>query len=445
MLDIQFIRDYPEKVKKAIIDKQLPPRVNVEVVDRILELDKKRRDLILQSETIRRDRNELARRNPPAGGKQAGRPPEEIVKQGRELKQKLAEIDPELKRIENSLDEIMLMVPGVPADDVPVGKDEKDNVVVRTWGEPKFSGKAGSHPVGSFELKDHIELGQSLDILDVDRGTKVAGFRGYYLKNKGALMQLGLMRYGFDKLVAKDFTPMIPPVLDLPRSFVNTGHFPWGQVDVYKTFDDREEQNVRRLAGTAEVPLASYHQDEVLNESDLPKKYAGFSSCFRREIGSYGKDTRGIYRVHEFMKIEQVVLDVNDVKKSRQWLEDLTAISEEILQELGLPYRVLLMCTGEMGEPQFRKYDIETWMPSRKNYGETHSASAMLDFQSRRANIRYRAKDGSTKFVHMLNNTMIASPRILIALWENHQQKDGSINIPSALKPYLGFDSISSK
>lgn len=258
-------------------------------------------------------------------------------------------------------------------------------------------------------------------------------------------MQLGLMRYGFDKLVAKDFTPMIPPVLDLPRSFVNTGHFPWGQVDVYKTFDDREEQNVRRLAGTAEVPLASYHQDEVLNESDLPKKYAGFSSCFRREIGSYGKDTRGIYRVHEFMKIEQVVLDVNDVKKSRQWLEDLTAISEEILQELGLPYRVLLMCTGEMGEPQFRKYDIETWMPSRKNYGETHSASAMLDFQSRRANIRYRAKDGSTKFVHMLNNTMIASPRILIALWENHQQKDGSINIPSALKPYLGFDSISSK
>ena len=426
MLDIQFIRDHPEKVKKAIIDKQLPPRVNVEVVDRILELDKKRRDLILQSETIRKDRNSLAERLKTSRT-------EKDINDGRELKQKLAEIDPELKRIENSLDEIMLMVPGVPADDVPVGKDEKDNVVARTWGKPaKFS----------FKPKDHIELGESLDILDVNRGTKVAGFRGYFLKNKGALMQLGLMRYGFDKLVAKGFTPMIPPVLDLPRSFTNTGHFPWGQVDVYKTFDDREEQNVRHLAGTAEVPLASYHQDEVLNESDLPKKYAGFSSCFRREIGSYGKDTRGIYRVHEFMKIEQVILDVNDEKKSRQWLEDLTAISEEILQELGLPYRVLLMCTGEMGEPQFRKYDIETWMPSRENYGETHSASAMLDFQSRRANIRYKAKDGSTKFVHMLNNTMIASPRILIALWENHQQKDGSIKVPEALRPYLGFDLI---
>ena len=441
MLDIQFIRDHPEKVKKAIIDKQLPPRVNVEVVDRILELDKKRRDLILQSEAIRRDRNELAERLKTSRT-------QKDIDAGRELKQKLAEIEPELKRTENSLDEIMLMVPGIPADDVPIGKDEKDNVVARTWGKlPKFG----------FEPKDHIELGESLDILDVNRGTKVAGFRGYFLKNKGALMQLGLMRYGFDKLMAKGFTPMIPPVLDLPRSFTNTGHFPWGQVDVYKTFDDREEQNIRHLAGTAEVPLASYHQDEVLSESELPKKYAGFSSCFRREIGSYGKDTRGIYRVHEFMKIEQVVLDVNDVDKSRQWLEDLTAISEEILQELGLPYRVLLMCTGEMGEPQFRKYDIETWMPARQTssgqsgkpslgaYGETHSASVMLDFQSRRANIRYRAKDGSVKFVHMLNNTMIASPRILIALWENHQQKDGSITIPKALVPYLGFESITNK
>lgn len=434
MLDIQFIRDYPEKVKKAIIDKQLPPRVNVEVVDRILELDRKRRSLILQSEAIRRERNQLARRNPPASGKQAGRPPEEIIKKGRELKQELAEIEPELKRTENSLFELMLMVPGIPADDVPIGKNEKDNVVVRTCGKkPKFD----------FEPKDHIKLGESLDILDLDRGAKVAGFRGYYLKNEGAMMHLGLMRYGFDKLAAKGFTPMIPPVLDLPRSFVNTGHFPWGRVDVYKTFDDREEQDVRHLAGTAEIPLVSYHQDEILNESDLPKKYAGFSPCFRREIGSYGKDTRGIYRIHEFMKIEQVILDVADVEKSRQWLEDLTAISEEILQELGLPYRVLLMCTGEMGEPQFRKYDIETWMPARENYGETHSASAMLDFQSRRANIRYRAKNGEIKFVHMLNNTMLASPRILIALWENHQQKDGSIKVPEVLKPYLGFDLIS--
>lgn len=429
MLDIQFIRDHPDKVKKAIVDKQLPPRVNVEVIDRILELDEKRRTLIQETEIIRKDRNSLAEKLRVFRA-------ESDIQKGRALKEKLGEIEPELKRTEESLQELILMVPGVPADDVPIGKNEKDNVVVREVGKkPKFS----------FEPKDHIQLGESLDILDIDRGAKVAGFRGYYLKNEGALMHLGIMRYGFDKLRSKGFTPMIPPVLDLPRSFMNTGHFPWGAVDVYKTFDDREEQDVRHLAGTAEVPLVSYHQDEVLNESDLPKKYAGFSSCFRREIGSYGKDTRGIYRIHEFMKIEQVVLDVADIKKSLQWLEDLVAISEEVLQELELPYRVLLMCTGDMGEPQYRKYDIETWMPSRNNYGETHSASAMLDFQARRANIRYRAKDGTTKYVHMLNNTMLASPRILIPLWENHQQKDGSIRIPAALRPYVGFDEIKPK
>jgi len=429
VLDIQFIRENPEKVKKAIVDKQLPPRVNVEVVDRILELDEKRRKLIMETEIIRRERNELSEKLKKSRN--------ETDKQlGRELKKKLGEVEPELKRTEDGLGELMLTVPGVPADDVPIGKDEKDNVTVRTWGEkPKLD----------FPMKDHIELGTGLDILDLDRGTKVAGFRGYYLKNQGVMMHMGLMRYGMDKLISKGFTPMVPPVLDLPRALVNTGHFPWGEVDVYKTFDDREEESVRHLAGTAEVPLVSYHQDEVLEEKELPKKYAGWSLCFRREIGSYGKDTRGIYRIHEFMKIEQVVLDAADVKKSLKWLEDLAAISEEVLQELELPYRVLLMCTGEMGEPQYRKYDIETWMPGRNNYGETHSASAMLDFQARRANVRYKAKDGTVKFVHMLNNTMLASPRILIALWENHQQKDGSIRIPAALRPYVGFEVIEKK
>ncbi len=426
MLDIQFIRDNSEKVKKAIVDKQLPPRVNTEVVDRILELDEKRRKLIAETEATRRARNELAKTLKTSRS-------DIDVRKGRELKKKLADVEPELKRTETALRELMLTAPGIPADDVPIGKNEKDNVVVRTWGEkPKFN----------FPMKDHIELGESLDILDIDRGAKVAGFRGYYLKNEGAMMHLGLMHYGLDKLRAKGFTPMAPPVLDLPRALVNTGHFPWGAVDVYKTFDDREEENVRHLAGTAEVPLVSYHQDEVLEEKELPKKYAGWSPCFRREIGSYGKDTRGIYRIHEFMKIEQVILDVADVKMSLKWLEDLVAISEEVLKELELPYHVILMCTGEMGEPQYRKYDIETWMPSRKNYGETHSASAMLDFQSRRANVRYRAKDGTTKFVHMLNNTMLASPRILIALWENHQQKDGSIRIPKVLQSYVGFEVI---
>lgn len=429
MLDIQFIRDHPDKVKQAIIDKQLPPRVNPEVVDRILELDEKRRQLIQDSEAVRRERNELAERL------HASRSEADIAR-GRELKEKLGGLEPELRRTEEALDELMLMVPGIPAKDVPVGKNAADNQVVRSWGE---------QPAFDFEPKDHIQLGESLDILDLQRGSKVAGFRGYYLKNQAAVMHLGLMRYGFEKLRQKGFTLMIPPILDLPRSLVNTGHFPWGEVDVYKTFDDREEQDVRHLAGTAEVPLVSYHQDEVLTEAELPKQYAGFSPCFRREIGSYGKDTRGIYRIHEFMKIEQVVLDIADEAKSREWLEKLVAISEEVLQELELPYRVMLMCTADMGEPQFRKYDIETWMPSRQDYGETHSASAMLDFQARRANVRYRAKGGTVTYVHMLNNTMLASPRILIPLWENHQQKDGSIKVPAALQPYVGFDTIVKK
>lgn len=439
MLDINFIRENKERVKKAIVDKGLPPRVNPEVVDRVLELDDQRRKLIKQVEDIRRERNKLVRRNPNESGLRAGKPDEETIQKGRELKEKLSDLQPKLTRTKNDLSNLMLAVPNVYHESTPIGKDTSANKVVRTWGKkPKFSAKGGQ----GFVPKDHIQLGQDLDILDLDRGSKVAGFRGYFLKNAGVLMQMGLMRYGLDKLRAKGFKLIIPPVIDLPRCFANTGHFPWGEVDVYKTWDDREENGARNLAGTAEVPLVSYHMDEILNESELPIKYGGFSPCYRREIGSYGKDTRGVYRVHEFMKIEQVVIDVADEENSLRRLEELVVNSEEVLQELKLPYQVVSMCTSDMGEPQYKKYDIETWMPGRNNYGETHSASAMLDFQSRRANIRYRTKNGETKFVHMLNNTMIASPRLMIALWENHQQKDGSIKIPPVLVPYVGFDKI---
>lgn len=425
MLDIQLIREYPEKVKQTIRDKGLEERINPQVVDRILELDQKRRELISQVEEIRRERNELAK-------KLESKRADSDVQKGRELKEKLQDLQPELKRTEEAFQELMLMVPAVPHPDVPVGKDEKDNKVVREWREPRKEKW----------FKDHLKLGKELDLLDLDRGVKVSGFRGYFLKNEAVMMQLGLLRLGIDRLKEKGFVPMIPPVLNLARSLVNTGHFPWGRDDIYKTFNDREETDERFLAGTSEVPLVSYHQDEVLNQAELPKKYAGFSPCYRREAGSYGQDTRGIFRLHEFVKIEQVVIDVNDEEQSLTWLEDLVKLSEKMLQELELPYRVVLQCTGQMGEPQWKKYDIETYLPSRKGYGETHSASAMLDFQARRANVRYRVSDGSIKYVHMLNNTMIASPRILIALWENHQQKDGSIKIPAPLQPYLGFDHI---
>ncbi len=417
MLDIQFIRDNQKAVKKAAKDKGLNP----EAVDKVIEMDKKRRELLGQVETLRAERNKLKR---------------EDVDKGREIKKKLRDIEPSLKKVEAEFKEIMLMIPSVPADEVPVGKNESDNKMVKKWGKP---------PKFSFKPKDHIELGTSLDLLDLKRGVKVAGFRGYFLKNELVLMQLGLMQYALTKLIKKGFTPMIPPMIVKREALINTGHFPWGEMDIYKTFDDEAEEDVRYLSGTAEVPLVSFHADEVLNEKDLPLLYAGFSPNYRREIGSYGKDTRGIYRVHEIMKIEQVVICKNDMKESLEWLEKLAGYAEEMLKELELPYRVMMMCTGDMGEPQIKKYDIETFMPSRKNYGETMSDSVMGEFQSRRANIRYKTKKNEVKFVHMLNNTALASPRILIAIMENYQQKNGSIKVPKVLQKYVGKKVISKK
>ncbi len=422
MLDIQFILDNKDIVKQAAFNKGVPDKV-----DELLTVDEKRRTLIKQSEEIRKKRNELMKGI-------FGKPSQDIIDQGKAFKDQLATLEPQLREVEIQFDELMLQIPNVPDKDVPIGKDSSSNVEITKWGEsPKFD----------FQAKDHIQLGLNLDILDLDRGVKVAGFRGYYLKGDGALLHLAILQYALKKLIEKGFTPMVTPTVLLERPFVNTAHFPWGKVDVYKTYDDEEQKAERFLAGTAEVPLVSYHMDETLTEKELPKLYAGYSQCFRREIGSYGKDTKGVYRIHEFAKVEQVVLCQNDWEESKIWHEKLRSYSEEMLQELGLPYHVLLMCTGDMGEPQVKKYDLETWMPGRNEYGETMSCSMMGDFQSRRANVKYQTKDGQTKYVHMLNNTAIASPRILIAVLENCQQADGSILIPKVLQSYMGKDKIS--
>lgn len=421
MLDIQFIRNNCNLVKQAAANKNVK-----DVVDDLLLIDDKRRNLIKQTEDIRKQRNELMKGV-------FGKPNQEIINKGKDLKDQLIAIEPELKEIELQFNKLMLEVPNVPDKDVPVGKDSSGNLEIFKWGEiPQFD----------FKTKNHIQIGLDLGILDLDRGVKVAGFRGYYLKGDGALLHLAILQYAIKKLIDKGFTPIIPPTILLERPFVNTAHFPWGKVDVYKTYDDEEQKSERFLAGTAEVPLVSYHMDETLTEKDLPKLYAGYSQCFRREIGSYGKDTKGIYRIHEFTKVEQVVICQNDWEESKKWHENLRSYSEEMLQELGLPYRVMLMCTGDMGEPQVKKYDIETWMPGRKEYGETMSCSMMGEFQSRRANIKYQTKDNQTKYVHMLNNTAIASPRILIAVLENLQQDDGSILIPKVLQSYMGKERI---
>lgn len=412
MLDIKYIRENKEKVQIAAKNK------GREVdIDKIISLDDQRIALQQEIDNLRRLRNENAK--------------ERKVEEGKKLKEQISLKEADLKKTEEELKNLMLTVPNVPLDGVPIGKDSSGNIEVRKVGEP---------PKLDFTPKDHIELGKSLDIIDTERGSKVAGFRGYFLKNEGALLEMAVLWYAMKKLVSKGMTPFIPPVLVKEFALFGNGQFPWGREEVYNL-----EKDEVFLAGTAEVPLCAYHADETFNESDLPKKYAGYSACFRREAGSYGKDTKGIYRLHQFNKIEQVIFCKNDINESLKWHDWLLNNSEEILKDLKLPYRVMLMCTGDMGEPQIKKYDIETWMPSRNSYGETQSDSIMGEFQARRLNIRYRTKDGQSKFVHMLNNTAIASPRILIPILENYQQKDGSVIIPEVLREYVGKEIITPK
>ncbi|KKT40234.1 serine--tRNA ligase [Candidatus Collierbacteria bacterium RIFOXYB2_FULL_46_14] len=421
MLDINYIRENTDKVKEAAKNKNR----NADAVDRVLTLDSDRRRLIVTIESIRSERNKLN------DELKKGRT-DELIAKSTELKTQLQDLEPRLREVEKTFEEIMLQIPNVPFDEVPVGKDETGNKTIRTWGDkPKFD----------FETKNHIELAKDLDLIDFERGTKVAGFRGYFLKGDAVMLQFALMHYTLQKFISKGYTPFVPPVILKRRNFVNSAHFPWSEQDVYKFVTDEGEDEYF-LTGTAEVPLVSYYQDEVLNEKDLPIKMIGFSPCYRKEAGSYGRDTQGVYRVHEFVKTEQVVLCKNDVEESLRLHEEMMAHTEEIAQELGLPYRVLLMCTGDMGEPQTKKYDLEAWMPGRDNWGELASDSIVTDFQSRRANIRYRDAKNEMQYVHMLNNTASNSPRWLVAILENYQQADGSIKIPAVLVPYMGKDRI---
>jgi seryl-tRNA synthetase len=409
MLDIKFIRDNLEVCKEAAKNK------NRDVDWKgLLALDDKRRELIVSSERLREERNTLTR---------------DDQARGKSIKQELKTIEDELRGTEEKFGLLMLTVPNIPDKSVPVGEDATGNVEVKKWGKV---------PTFTFDPKDHIQLAKSLDLIDFERGAKVGGSRAYFLKNEAAQLELAVLIYTFNKLVAKGYTPMIAPSIVRAFTLFGSGQFPWGKEDVYHL-----EKDDMYLAGTSEVPVTAYFANEVLDERDLPKKFVAFSSCFRREAGSYGKDTRGVYRLHQFNKVEQVIISKNDMNNSFTLHEELLANAEEILQDLKLPYRVMLMCTGEMGEPQVKKYDIETYMPGRNAYGETMSNSFMGDFQARRLKIRYRRHDGSVVFAHTLNNTAVASPRILIAILENYQQKDGSIRIPKVLQPILGKDSIS--
>jgi len=421
MHDIKYIRENVELVKQGIKNKNLNPQV----VDNLLEKDETRRSLIAKIEDLRSKRNTLN------DSLKKGRD-EKLITESVALKKQLDDLEPQLRQVEGEYESLMYQVPGIPLPDVPVGKDEKDNKVVRLWGEPKKF---------DFTPKSHVELAQDLDIIDFERGSKVAGFRGYFLKNEGVMLQFALMQYTLQKFISHGYTPVAPPVILKRRGFINSGHFPWGEKEVYK-FETSEGEEESFLTGTAEVPLVSYYQDEILNEKDLPIRMIGFSPCYRKEAGSYGKDAKGVYRVHEFVKTEQVVICKNDLDESIKLHEEMMSLTEEIAKDLDLPYRVLLMCSGDMGEPQAKKYDLEAWMPGRGNWGELASDSIMLEFQSRRANIRYRDSKNQMQFVHMLNNTASNSPRWLVAILENYQQADGSVKIPAPLVPYMGKEVI---
>ena len=347
------------------------------------------------------------------------------------LQAELSELKPKIKQLEDeegpileTFNQLMLTIPQPPDGEVPVGKDDTENVELRRVGEPrKFE----------FSPKDHVELGAELGIIDIERGVKLSGARNYVLKGDGALLHQAVLRLAQDMMVARGFVPMVVPVLVREEVMYGTGYFPTGRDQAYLC-----ERDGKSLVGTAEVPLTALHSNETLAETDLPLKYCAMGTCFRREAGAAGKDTTGLYRIHLFDKVEQVIICRNDVDESKRLHREILQNAEDVLQALQLPYRVVNVCTGDLGQGQVQKFDIETWMPSRESYGETHSASRFYEFQARRLKLRYRGADNKVRFCHTLNNTVIASPRILIPILELNQSADGSVTIPEALRPYMG-------
>ena len=363
MLDIKYIREHPEEVKRGA------QRKGVDIdIDHLLAVDSRRRAVLNEVEALRAKKNSASAKI----AQLTGADKQNAIVEMKETAAREKEQSAVLKELEDELQALMLRVPMPPAEDIPDG-GENDYVVLRTWGEPrKFD----------FEPLDHVELAERLDLFDLARGAKVAGSRFYYLKNEGALLHWAVCRFAVDQLAAKGFTPMTVPVLVKRDAMVGTGYFPGGEEQAYKIPEDE-----LFLVGTAEVSLCAFHADEILDEDELPKLYAGYSSCFRREAGTYGKDTRGIYRIHQFDKVEQVVICKNDVQTSIDFQEQLQQNAEEIVRALGLPHRVIIGAAGDIGLGQVKKYDIETWMPSRAGYGETHSCSRFYDFQARRLNL----------------------------------------------------------
>jgi seryl-tRNA synthetase len=418
MLDIAFIRQNADAVRAAIKNK----RVDADL-DALLSADKDRREALLEIEKKRARKNEIAQLIAKASKEE--RPG--LIEEGKAVKVALEQLEPSMTELQKRFDDLMLRIPSVPRPEVPIGVGEEDNVEIRKVGTPRAF---------DFKAKDHVELMTLHRMVDWDGPRKYAGGRSYALMGTGALLELAVTRLAVDTLVERGLLMVIPPVMVKERAMFGTGFFPGSREEAYAITADE-----LYLVGTSEVPLVSLHCDETLDPATLPIRYAGISNCFRREAGAYGKDTKGLYRVHQFTKVEQVVFCMPDEEVAEKEHYQLLANAEAILAKLEIPYRVAIACTGEIGLGQTRKHEVESWMPGRNDgkgaYNETHSCSTLGDFQARRSNIRVRLADGTLGFPYTLNNTAIASPRILIPLLENHQNADGSITLPKALVPYM--------
>jgi seryl-tRNA synthetase len=417
MLDLAFIRNHPDIVKEAARVKYNPIDI-----DYLLEVDRQVLELQRRVEEARAEQNKISKRIREAGKDKAQRGA--LIAEGKLLAEQIKAMEPLLHELEETRQQLLYLVPNIPDPSAPIGKDENDNVPIRYWGEK---------PTFDFQPLDHYALMQKLDVVDIERAVKIAGARSYALKGDAARLELALMNFAMDRIARKGFTPLTVPAMAREFGFIGSGQFPRGRDQVYAIEDEDTF-----LVGTAEVSITGMYKDEILRYEDLPLTFVGYCPCFRKEAGTYGKDTRGVFRVHQFNKVEQYVISKADHEDSVRWHEQLIRNAEELVQALELPYRVVNVCTGEMGDGKVGMYDLECWIPSEGRYRETHSCSYFHDWQARRVNIRYRDEDGKLKFVYTLNNTALASPRILLPLFEVHQQPDGSVRIPAAVRPYMG-------
>lgn len=411
MVDIQLVRDNPDLVKSGVASKGY----DVSMVDRVLEVDKNYREKLQKVESLRSERNKAAK--------------EKNIEEGKRIKIELQALDQDLEKLSTDVSVLLNQIPNLPSDKAPRGKGEEDNVEIRKWGEiPNFD----------FEPKSHLELGEALGIIDFSSGAKVAGSQFYYLKGDAVLLEFALLQFGVEFLIGKGYVPHITPDLAKSRYYLGTGYQPKGdEAQIYEI--DGEDLG---LIATAEVTMAGLHADEVLRKADMPLRYAAISHCFRKEAGAYGKYSKGLYRVHQFTKLEMFVYCTSD--RSDDIHKEILSIEEEIVQALGIPYRVLEMCTGDLGAIASRKYDLEAWMPGRNDYGEITSTSNTTDYQARNLNIKYN--DGKkNEYAHMLNGTALVTSRIPIAIMENFQQKDGSILIPKVLRKWMGKERIEAR